>query len=357
MSKKPFIRKAFVSNLNAPLYQPFRTALGQHDSLENLLLTLQLSDGTKGYGEAAVAPHITGETVETTRRNLKKIADKITGKSLMDYLKVAVDTQETFAGNKSAVAAVEMSLLDCLTKHFRMPLWKYFGGKPSRLVTDITIVIADLAETEESVKKYFRQGFRTFKVKIGRDEDLDFQRVLAVKRFARSAQIILDANQGYSAEETLRFLKKLKSAGVTPVLIEQPVVKKDWEGLKKVTRLSKIPVCADESVSTLSDCIRAIREKAVHAINVKVMKFGFFQAQEVALLAKANKIKLMIGGMMESSLAMTASAHLAAGLGCFDFVDLDTPFFIKEGLKDNPYLSRRGVYDLRKVKAGIGIDV
>jgi L-alanine-DL-glutamate epimerase-like enolase superfamily enzyme len=63
----------------------------------------------------------------------------------------------------------------------------------------------------------------------------------------------------------------------------------------------------------------------------------------------------MIGGMMESSLAMTASAHLAAGLGCFDFIDLDTPFFIKDGLRGNPYLNHRGIYDLRNAQAGIGI--
>ena len=63
----------------------------------------------------------------------------------------------------------------------------------------------------------------------------------------------------------------------------------------------------------------------------------------------------MIGGMMETSLAMTASAHLAAGLGCFDFIDLDTPFFIKKDFDKNPYLSSKGVYDLKKVKAGIAI--
>jgi L-alanine-DL-glutamate epimerase-like enolase superfamily enzyme len=64
----------------------------------------------------------------------------------------------------------------------------------------------------------------------------------------------------------------------------------------------------------------------------------------------------MIGGMLESSLAMTTSAHLAAGLGCFKYIDLDTPFFLKEGVK-NPYLNSRGIYDLQKVKAGIGINI
>ena len=85
------------------------------------------------------------------------------------------------------------------------------------------------------------------------------------------------------------------------------------------------------------------------------MKCGLFEAREIALVARANGIKLMIGGMMETSLAMTASAHLAAGLGCFDFIDLDTPFFIRDGTA-NPYLRKNGVYHLGGIKKGIGVD-
>ena len=86
------------------------------------------------------------------------------------------------------------------------------------------------------------------------------------------------------------------------------------------------------------------------------MKTGLVHALEISRFAHAAGVKLMIGGMMESNLAMTASAHLAAGLGYFDFIDLDTPFFIKGEAARNPYLSSQGVYDLSKVKAGIGIN-
>ena len=167
--------------------------------------------------------------------------------------------------------------------------------------------------------------------------------------------MILDANQGYSARKTLQFLKSLDRAGIVPDLIEQPVPKADWDSLKKVTRDSKVCVCADESASSLADVLRIIKEKAAGAINVKLMKTGLVHAVEISRLAHAAGIKLMIGGMMESNLAMTCSAHLAAGLGYFDFVDLDTPFFIKGEQARNPYLSAQGIYDLSKVKAGIGV--
>ncbi len=355
MKKGEQVKGFAVSVLSAPLVQPFRTALGQHDSLENILFTLELGDGKKGFGEAAIATHITGETLAETYKNLKSVGQSLVGQDASNYLRISAKLHERLPKNKSAIAAVETALLDALTRQWQIPLWKFFGDKPKRLASDITIVIADLKETEETVKKFYKQGFCAFKVKIGRDEDLDFKRVAAVKRLAPRSAIYLDANQGYSAEQTIRFLKKLQRFKIRPDLIEQPVPREDWEGLKKVTRSTKIPVCADESARSIPECLRLIHEKAAGVMNIKLMKFGLLQAREAAMLARANDVKLMIGGMMETSLAMTASAHLAAGMGCFDYVDLDTPFFIKGATRQNPFLSRRGVYDLKEVKAGIGI--
>ncbi len=349
------IKNFSVLPLKATLNQPFRTALGEHTILENVLFSIQLTDGTKGFGEAAVATHITGETVAQTTTNLKKVGKSLVGRDVSDYFKISAQGHERLRSNKCALAAVEIALMDALTRQQKIPLWKFFGARPRKLATDITIVIADLKETEESVKKFYKQGFCAFKVKIGRDEDLDYKRVLAVKRLAPRSAIYLDANQGYSAEQTLRFLKLIGRAGVRPQLIEQPVPREDWDGLKKVTRLSKIPICADESAQSIADVIRIVREKAANVINIKIMKTGIFESIEIILTARSNGIKLMVGGMMETSLAMTASAHMAVGLGCFDFVDLDTPFFIKGAVGKNPYLSQRGVYDLSKVKAGAGI--
>ena len=349
------IQRCSVTPLRAALVQPFRIAVGQHDTLDNVLFTLRLSDGTNGYGEAAVAPHITGETVSQTTSHLKSVARSLIGTDPRDYLKISAQMHERLPCNMCAVAAVEMALLDALTKTWKIPLWRLFGIKPHVLKSDITIVIGSLEETREKVKQFYQKGFRSFKVKIGKDMDFDEQRVRLVSCLAPRCAIILDANQAYSADQSLKFLRSLKRAGIVPVVLEQPVAKNDWEGLKRVSRLAGVPVCADESVSSLAEAVRAIREKAVPIINIKLMKTGIIHSREIALLGRANGVRLMIGGMMETSLAMTASTHLAAGLGCFDFIDLDTPFFIRDGLKHNPYLSSSGTYNLSKVKQGIGI--
>ncbi len=352
---KSLITNFSVSSLKAPLIHPFRTALGEHKSLENILFQIELANGTKGFGEAAIATHITGETINATLRNLKSAGQNLMGKDAADFEAISECLHADLPDNKAAVAAVEMAVLDALTRQRKIPLWKFFGERPQRFQTDITIVISDLAETKSSVKKFYQQGFRAFKVKIGRDFDLDIERVVAVKRLAPRSEIYLDANQGFDAKRSLQFLIALTRLDIRPDLMEQPVPKDDWDGLREVARLSDVPVCADESVSSLNDVKRAVKERAVPVINIKLMKSGLIQARQMAQMAKTHGIKLMIGGMMESSLAMTAAAHMAAGMGCFDFVDLDTPFFIKNGLKNNPYLDSRGMYRLRTVKAGIGI--
>jgi L-alanine-DL-glutamate epimerase-like enolase superfamily enzyme len=341
--------------LQAPLNQPFRIAVGQHNTLDNLLLTISLADGTKGFGEAAVATHITGETIEDSVKNLHATFQWLMGQDAADYLKISAGLHERLSNNKCALAAVEMALLDALTRQWKMPLWRFFGPKANALKTDITIVIGSLEETQQKAKAFYAQGFRSFKIKIGKDEELDFLRVKAVKKIAPKGIIILDANQGYSDEQTLKFLSRLKRAGVTVALIEQPVPKADWEGLKRVTKVSKVAVCADESVSSLAQAVRAIKEKAVDVINIKMMKTGIIESREIAQLARANGIGLMMGGMMESNVAMTAAAHMASGLGGFDFIDLDTPFFIKNHAERNPFLSPAGVYNFKNARSGIGL--
>ncbi|MBF0388164.1 MAG: dipeptide epimerase [Candidatus Omnitrophica bacterium] len=351
------VKEIAVLPLRAPLVTPFRIATGQHDVLDNILLRIELVDGTPGYGEAAVVEHITGETVPQTMASLKECGAALIGEDIADYRTLLWAFKERFTGNHAALAAFEMAVLDAFTRSMKIPLWSLFGAHPVKLATDITIVIGSLAEAAAGVKAFAARGFRSFKIKVGRDPELDLERVLAVAKCAPKAMIILDANQAFTAEGMLKFLKQLKRQGVVPVLLEQPVKKADWEGLKKLTRCAGMPVCADESVGSLAAASAALKAGVVNAVNVKLMKSGFIEGEAIARLARARGARLMMGAMMESSLAITAGAHFAAGLGCFEFIDLDTTFFIKGPLARSPYLSARGVFDLALARPGIGVQI
>ncbi len=269
------------------------------------------------------------------------------------------------AGNHAALAALDMALLDISSRLRGIPFWQLFApaaAHPTLLsfATDITIVIGSLEEARAGARQFADQGFTTFKIKIGRDEELDLARILAVREVAPDSRLILDANMGFGAERMLVFLDRLGRHGIRPVLLEQPVPKYDWEGLAAITAAlagSGTLVCADESVGSLADARRAIDAGAVSAINIKFMKSGIFEGAEIARLATSHGMPLMLGAMLESALAITAAAHFAAGLGCFDFIDLDTTFFIKGELARSPYLDDSGRFDLLHAGPGIGVEL
>jgi L-Ala-D/L-Glu epimerase len=357
------IAEATAAIIRAPLVTPFRIASGQHDELANVFLRLRTGDGICGYGEAAVATHITGETVAATLANLQAAAAALTGRQVETAEEVCREFAALFAGNHAGLAALEMALLDVASRVQGMPFYRLFtpaaaGGPLLTFATDITIVIGSLEEARAAARQFAARGFTAFKIKIGRDEELDLSRVLAVREIAPAGTLILDANMGFSAERMLAFLDRLDRCGARPVLLEQPVPKDDWQGLAAITAAlsgSGTLVCADESVGSLADARRAIDTRAVSAINIKSMKSGLLEGAEIARLAAAHGMPLMLGAMMESALSITASAHFAAGLGCFAFMDLDTTFFIKGDLASSPCLDDSGGFDLHATGPGIGV--
>jgi len=358
------IEEAAADIIRAPLATPFRIATGQHDELANVFLRLRTVDGLCGYGEAAVATHITGETVATTLSNLQIAAAALRGRRIVTAEEICREFAPTFAGNRAGLAALEMALLDLCARVRGVPLYRLFpptAAGASRLVftTDITIVIGSLEAARDVAQKFAARGFTAFKVKIGKDEDLDLRRILAVRQAAPDCALILDANMGFTVDRMLTFLDQLDRCGARPVLLEQPVSKHDWQGLAALTTAlagSGTLVCADESVGTLAEARRAIDSNAVSAINIKSMKSGFLEGAEIARLASAHQMPLMLGAMMESALSITASAHFAAGLGCFDFIDLDTTFFLTGGMAHAPYLDDSGTFDLHRAGHGIGVE-
>lgn len=358
------MEKAEVFVLRAPLSSPFRIATGQHDRLENVYLRLRSSNGEVGFGEAAIATHITGETVAFTMQNLKRVAAKIVGYDISNPLVVGMEFRPYFKNNHAGLAAFEMAVLDVYARSRQVPFWRLFTPQPLSskpvLTTDITIVLGTVKEAAAAASRYAGQGFKTFKVKVGKDEKLDLKRVLEVNRLAPDIDLVLDANQSFTAAGMLRFLKRLRSEGVCPSLVEQPVPRADWAGLKKVTRAlreTSTLVCADESVGSFAEAAYAIQTESASAINIKFMKSGILESAEIARVARAKGVPLMIGAMMESSLSITAAAHFSVALGCFQFVDLDTTYFIQGDLARSPYLDGRGRFDLTGAGPGIGVAV
>jgi L-alanine-DL-glutamate epimerase-like enolase superfamily enzyme len=256
-----------------------------------------------------------------------------------------------------AISGLEIALFDAAAREQGIPLYKLFGGKLTGIRTDMTISIKSLERTEELARDIVRKGFGTIKMKVGLDMEGDVERVLAVSEIAPEADFILDANQGYGPEEAVACAKRLLERRVSFKLFEQPVEKGDLAGLKYVTERSGVPVAADESVVSPEDAREVIATSAAHVINIKVAKSGLLGALAIMDMAVEAGVGLMIGGMLESKIGISASVHLACGSGLFSFHDLDTIYLLKPYEVKGGFEYNGPVYSVKGITRGTGIEL
>lgn len=341
--------------LNAPMSEPFEIAGGASTSVENVLVRVRLESGAEGWGEGAPLAAYNGETQRRTLEAAASAGDRLVGRDAAQWLPLLCDLERFLPKLGAARAAVGMAVLDAWTRARGLPLRALFGGAQRRLSTDVTVTIVPPEAARAAAARIRKLGVRTVKIKVGKDVAADEERVLAVVAVDRRFKLILDANQGYAPAQALRLLSRLKRRGVAPVLFEQPVAKDDWRGLTRVEASSGVPVAADESCSSREDALALARGRVCSVFNLKLMKAGLLEAWDIARIARAAGIRLMMGGNVESPLAMGAAAHFAAGLGGFSFVDLDTPLWFAKNPTRGLALGPRGTYDLGLVKSGIGV--
>jgi len=349
--------------LDIQLTEPFGIATGAQHVAANVLVTLTLSDGTVGLGEAAPFPAVNGETQSAVLDALASARSSLAGLDAARFRPATVVAEHALRGTPTALAAFESALLDALCRRAKLSLWSYFGGAQKELVSDITIPTGSAEQAAFAAGRAVREGFATLKVKVGGVPfDHDRARLDAIVVAAPDARLVLDANASLSAEAALELLAALGHAKGQVALFEQPTAKTDLDGLRRVREHGGVPVAADESACSAADILTLISAQAVDVINIKTMKCGLLEAMDMAAVARAAGLGLMIGGMVESKLAMTVSACLAAGLGGFSFVDLDTPWFLQNAPFGGGWLegaeagaAQRATLRLDQITSGHGV--
>jgi L-alanine-DL-glutamate epimerase-like enolase superfamily enzyme len=351
-------RVAFVTAtpIDLELTEPFAIARGAATSARNVIVSVALEDGTVGLGEAAPFTAVSGETQEGTLAAVQGAASVLVGSDARAHLRIAAELAELCPDAPAARCALEMAVLDAVTRQQRTPLWLHFGGAGSALETDLTITAGDAAHASHAAKRAWERGITVLKLKVGAlSGQSDAERLRAVHEAAPNARLIADANGGFSVAEASRFLHDVRRMRLPLELLEQPVDPGDWLELARSLPETSVLLCADESARSASDLIALVRANAVGAVNLKPMKTGIAEALAMWHVARASGVRLMIGGMVESVLAMSFSAHFAAGLGGFDYVDLDTPMFIATHPFQGGFVQDRARLDVSAVPSGHGV--
>ncbi|NBX18453.1 MAG: dipeptide epimerase [Proteobacteria bacterium] len=346
-----------VTALESPLHMPFSISKGAVETVQNVLIEFQDDSGATGIGEAAPFPVLTGDTQEIALKAARELASAVAGKTPASALELLhKNLWQEFNYSPTARTGIEMALWDLHARQLKCPLHMLWGrADVSHAETDITLPCLQASEVATFWRHFSDHRFPYVKVKVGGGSlSDDVERVEELLRCAgRGLRLSLDGNQGFQVESAKRLVFELLSRKIDILFFEQPLPEDDYAGMSRLTETLSIPVCADESVKTLSDALRVINEKCAQMINLKFMKSGVRESLLIAEVARRCSIQLMIGGMVESEIAMTASLHAVCGTGSIRWCDLDTPFFLQNRFTaQSPYHSKSAKLAL---PAGIGL--
>ncbi|MFH1279267.1 MAG: dipeptide epimerase [Candidatus Eisenbacteria bacterium] len=306
------------------LAEPYEIAYEKVDTAVNIFVRFETSGGITGFGCAAPDPPVTGETPEDVLAAIDAVkGDHLVGADPLRTSRVIERLRRPLTGRSSTMAALDMALHDILGKTAGLPLWKLLGGYRRSFVTSVTVGILPVKETVERARDLTGRGFRSLKIKGGKDPDLDAERILKVREaVGPKVELRFDANQGYTLEQTLRFVEGARAGKLE--LIEQPTPKGEPALLGRVTQGVALPIMADESLMTLLDAFRLARGDLVDMVNVKLMKVGgIAEALLINGVARAAGLEVMVGCMDEAALAIAAGLHFALARPNVAYCDLD----------------------------------
>ncbi len=322
------IAKIETTDIRIPLVTPFKTALRTVDTVHDILVRVTADDGSEGFGEAPPTAVITGDTLGSIRCAIEEfIGPSLTGMDIEDMDGIMKRLHSCILKNTSAKAAVDMAVYDLFAKSCGKPLYKVLGGSKKEIETDLTISVNDIDEMVADSLRAVEQGFRILKIKVGKESRKDIDRIKAIRQaVGPDVKLRIDANQGWTAKEAVRIIRTLEDAGIHMDLVEQPVKARDLAGMKFVTGQVATPILADESVFSVEDALQLIRERGADLLNIKLMKTGgIYEALKICAMAESFGVECMIGCMLESKIAVSAAAHLAAAKGIITRADLDGP--------------------------------
>ncbi|MYF98104.1 dipeptide epimerase [Candidatus Poribacteria bacterium] len=299
------------------LNHPFKISRREKDTYREVI-SIEI-DG--GVGEAAPAKFY-GETVQSVATAIKSISSLL-DRDLDQIQDVMTEIEQTLEGNYAAKSAIDMALHDRLGKKLGVPLYKLCGLNPTK--TPDTSFTIGLDEPSVMVEKVLQaEQYPILKIKIGTPRDIE---ILQTLRDATDKPIYVDANTAWTPNEAVQKIRELANYGVE--LIEQPTKPDDLVGLKYVRENSELPIIADESVKRACDIPALVG--SVDGINIKLVKCGgLLEALRMIHVARAHGLLVMIGCMIESSLGITAAAHLTP---LVDYADLDGNLLIS----NDPY--------------------
>jgi len=318
------LKRFTLFNPEIDMERPFTTSLRRVERLEAVLVKIETDNDLTGWGEAPTSPQVTGETPASAIAVLDTIIPLLLEQDPRNRESIHALMGELVTGNTASRAAIDIAVHDLLGKVWGVPLWQLFGGSRSeRISTDYTVSLAEPDEMAKRATELVKEGFKTLKVKLGEEVELDRERLMAIRNaIPDEVSIRIDANQGWKRIEAGEMAELSSTLNVQ--FIEQPLPGEDLKGMSQLRDRSPVPIMADESLGSPADALKIAELGAADYLNIKLSKCGgFWPAMKIAAIAESAQLPCMVGGMSSTDLLATAASHFAASQDVVRFRDLD----------------------------------
>ncbi len=345
-----------------PMKKPVFMAGVEIRQADNVLVRIEADAGQGdivGWGEAASAPTMTGETVESMMAAIAYMLPAVLGRDPADIAGASSAMNGRMYGNQAAKAAIEIALHDLVGRATGRPAYALLGGKVrSRMPVLGVISNAEIAADLRTAAALKAAGHTAFKIKVGVDQPLvDAERTRRVcEALGPGLLISADANTGWSTDEAVQYVRAVAGSGLT--FFEQPVAADDVAGMAAVATAADCAIGADESIHGLADIQRHHDAKAARGVSLKTIKLGGMRGVLAAgvlceQLGMSVNVACKTG---ESSIACAAGLHLAAALPQLAWGFTPSTEGLGEDVTGGPIRIERGHVEVSE-RPGLGIDV
>lgn len=325
------------------LSKPYTVAYETNATAENVVLEIELDNGIVGYGTACPSVFVFGEKTEDTVLNLASEAlQKWIGRDIRCFRSLIYESRSLFPLHSATRTAIDIALHDAFGKYLDIPVYRFYGGQMRKRPTSVTIGILGVDETIREAAEFRKQGFKILKVKTGLNAAEDIERIVKLReRFGSYFTIRVDANQGYSIEDTRMFYHSTVKLGIE--LIEQPVSVKKVKDLKHLPPNVRKKIACDESLTDKRSALDLAREDICGIFNIKLMKCGgLLEAFDISSIAEAYGIEIFWGCYDESVASIAAALHASLACPTTKYLDLDGSFDLASDIFEGGFALKEG---------------
>jgi L-alanine-DL-glutamate epimerase-like enolase superfamily enzyme len=345
--------------VSLPMLKPVIMAGEEVRRADNVLVRIEAHNGVVGWGEAASAPVMTGETLESIVSAVHYLTAALRGRDAADIAGALSAMDARMYGNHGAKAAIEIALHDVVGRATNQPVHALLGEKKRNRMPLLAVIGGGDNESDlRDADKKKAAGFTAYKIKVGIDSpEKDAARTRDICEVLGSGMLIsADANQGYSTEQAIAYARAVKGAGLD--FIEQPVAAGNLAGMTAVAAATDIAIGADEGIHSLDDIRRHHERKAARGVSLKAIKLGGIRA-----VAEAGRLCHNLGMSVniscktgESSIAGAAALHVASVIPDIGWGLTLTHTGLAEDVAASPLPTGKGHVD-RLDRPGLGVDV